>query len=75
MAKEGRTQKFRVSDRFKFIGGDCVAKQISATRYDIATPGRILDSEGERTIAENCFKKTFGARKAGRTIAIAERLR
>jgi ubiquinone/menaquinone biosynthesis C-methylase UbiE len=64
------TQKFGVSDRFKFIGGDLLEANFG-NGYDIATLGHILHSEGEQR-SRQLLKKTFGALKPGGTIAIAE---
>jgi ubiquinone/menaquinone biosynthesis C-methylase UbiE len=64
------TQKFGVSDRFKFIGGDLLEANFG-NGYDIATLGHILHSEGEQR-SRQLLKRTFGALKPGGTIAIAE---
>jgi ubiquinone/menaquinone biosynthesis C-methylase UbiE len=64
------TQKFGVSDRFKFIEGDLLEANFG-NGYDIATLGHILHSEGEQR-SRQLLKKTFGALKPGGTIAIAE---
>ena len=64
------TQKFGVSDRFKFIGGDLLEADFG-DGYDIATLGHILHSEGEQR-SRQLLKKTFGALKSSGTIAIAE---
>ncbi|HEY5992817.1 MAG TPA: class I SAM-dependent methyltransferase [Candidatus Udaeobacter sp.] len=64
------TQKFGVTDRFKFIGGDLLEANFG-NGYDIATLGHILHSEGEQR-SRQLLKKTFSALKPGGTIAIAE---
>jgi ubiquinone/menaquinone biosynthesis C-methylase UbiE len=64
------TQKFDVADRFKYIEGD-IGEVDFGNGYDIATLGHILHSEGEER-SLRLIKKTFGALKAGGTIAIAE---
>ena len=64
------TQKFGVSDRFKFIGGDLLEADFG-NGYDVATLGHILHSEGEQR-SRQLLRKTFSALKAGGTIVIAE---
>src|SRR6059036_4357759 len=64
------TQKFGVGDRFNYVEGDILEANFGA-HYDIATPGHILHSEGEKRSHE-LVKKTFRALKSGGTIAIAE---
>ena len=64
------TQKFGVSDRFEFVGGDLLEANFG-NGYDIAMLGHILHSEGEQRSRE-LLKKTFRALKPGGTIAIAE---
>ncbi|HXX41772.1 MAG TPA: class I SAM-dependent methyltransferase, partial [Chthoniobacterales bacterium] len=64
------TQKFGVSDRFRFMEGDLLEADFGSG-YDIATLGHILHSEGEDR-SRKLLKKTFGALKSGGTIAIAE---
>jgi ubiquinone/menaquinone biosynthesis C-methylase UbiE len=66
------TQKFGVSDRFRFIGGDLLDANFG-NDYDIATLGHILHSEGEQR-SRKLLKKTLGALKPGGAIAIAESL-
>ena len=64
------TQKFDVSDRFKFIEGDLLEADFGSG-YDIATLGHILHSEGEER-SRKLLKKTAGALIRGGTIAIGE---
>src|SRR6266513_6123322 len=64
------TQKFGVSDHFKYVEGDMLEANFGAD-YDIATLGHILHSEGEKRSRE-LLKKTFRALKPGGIIAIAE---
>jgi ubiquinone/menaquinone biosynthesis C-methylase UbiE len=64
------TEKFGVRDRFDFIEGDLLEANFG-NRYDIATLGHILHSEGEER-SRQLLKKVFRALKSGGTIAIAE---
>ena len=64
------TQKFGVSDRFKYIEGDLLDADFGGG-YDIATLGHILHSEGEER-SRKLLKKTAPALKSGATIAIGE---
>ena len=64
------TQKFGVSDRFKYIEGDLLEADFGSG-YDIATLGHILYSEGEER-SRKLLKKTAPALKSGATIAIGE---
>jgi ubiquinone/menaquinone biosynthesis C-methylase UbiE len=64
------TQKFGVSDRFKFIEGD-IGKVDFGNGYEVATLGHILHSEGKER-SRQLLKKTFGALKSGGTIAIGD---
>jgi ubiquinone/menaquinone biosynthesis C-methylase UbiE len=64
------TEKFGVSDRFKFIEGDLLDADFGSG-YDIATLGHILHSEGEER-SRKLLKKTAPALKSGATIAIGE---
>jgi ubiquinone/menaquinone biosynthesis C-methylase UbiE len=64
------TEKFGVRDRFDFIEGDLLEANFG-NRYDIATLGHILHSEGEER-SRQLLKKAFRALKSGGTIAIAE---
>jgi ubiquinone/menaquinone biosynthesis C-methylase UbiE/DNA-binding transcriptional ArsR family regulator len=64
------TRDFGVSDRFNYLEGDILTANFG-NRYDIATLGHILHSEGERR-SRQLLKKTFRALKSGGTIAIAE---
>ena len=64
------TQKFGVSDRFKYIEGDLLEADFGSG-YDIATLGYILHSEGEER-SRKLLKKTATALESGATIAIGE---
>jgi len=64
------TKKFGLDDRFKFIEGD-IGEAEFGSGYDIATLGHILHSEGKER-SRHLLKKTFGALKAGGTIAIGD---
>ena len=64
------TQRFGVGDRFNYVEGDILETNFGS-RYDIATLGHILHSEGEER-SRNLLKKTFRALKTGGVIAIAE---
>jgi SAM-dependent methyltransferase len=64
------TQKFGLSDRFKYIEGDLLEADFGSG-YDIATLGHILHSEGEER-SRKLLKKTAPALKSGGTIAIGE---
>jgi len=64
------TQKFGLADRFKFIEGD-IGEADFGSGYDIATLGHILHSVGKER-SRHLLKKTFGALKAGGTIAIGD---
>jgi ubiquinone/menaquinone biosynthesis C-methylase UbiE len=64
------TEKFGVRNRFDFIEGDLLEANFG-NRYDIATLGHILHSEGEER-SRQLLKKAFRALKSGGTIAIAE---
>ena len=64
------TQKFGVSDRFKYIEGDLLEADLGSG-YDIATLGHILHSEGEER-SRKLLKKTAPALRGGATIAIGE---
>ena len=64
------TQKFGVSDQFKFIQGDINEVEFGGG-YDVATLGHILHSEGEER-SRRLLKKTSHALKSGGTISIAE---
>ena len=64
------TQKFGVSDRFKYIEGDLLDADFGGG-YDIATLGHILHSEGEER-SRKLLNKTAPALKSGATIAIGE---
>jgi len=64
------TQKFGVGDRFNYVEGDMLEANFGA-RYDIATLGHILHSEGEDR-SRQLLRKIFRALKSGGTIAIAE---
>ena len=64
------TQKFGVSDRFKYIEGDLLEADFGSG-YDIATLGHILHSEGEER-SRKLLKKTAAALKSGATVAIGE---
>ncbi len=64
------TQKFGVSDRFKFIEGD-IGEVDFGNGYEVATLGHILHSEGKER-SRQLLKKTFGALKPGGTIAIGD---
>jgi len=64
------TQKFGVSDQFKFIQGDINEVEFG-DGYDVATLGHILHSEGEER-SRRLLKRTAHALKSGGTISIAE---
>jgi 3-hydroxy-5-methyl-1-naphthoate 3-O-methyltransferase len=64
------TQKFGVTDRFKFIESD-VGEADFGNGYDVATLGHILHSEGEQR-SRRLLKKISGALKSGGTVAIGE---
>ncbi len=64
------TQKFGVSDHFKYVEGDMLEANFGGG-YDIATLGHILHSEGEDR-SRQLLRKIFRALKSGGTIAIAE---
>jgi len=64
------TEKFGMSNRFKFIEGDLLEAEFGRG-YDIATLGHILHSEGEER-SRKLLKKTAPALKSGGTVAIGE---
>jgi SAM-dependent methyltransferase len=64
------TGKFKVADRFTYVGGDLKEADFG-TGHTIATLGHILHSEGKDR-SRALLNKTFKALAPGGTIAIAE---